>query len=318
MAERVRQDARRMAAGAWLAAVAVLAGVTGLGGCSGESAPPREAATATAPVAAGREVRLPADEAAPAAAKMQDAAAERPSLAYEHHLTLEVEPAQVAPLHDKALALCRATAAAGCTLLEARVNSGDESGAFLRLRLAPAELPRLVAALGTMGEVTHRSTSVEDLAAPLGDTQKRIELLTRYRSQLEALQARAGADVESAMKIARELAQVQSELEAVSGERAHLDKRVRTEILHLSIQPARHAALRSPIGEALAAFAGNLTQAVAAVITFIAYALPWGALLAALVWAGRRLLRWRRGRAAQGQAPSAQAPQPPQSPQSPQ
>jgi len=60
----------------------------------------------------------------------------------------------------------------------------------------------------SLGKLEHRSTKVEDLADAIQDTQSRIEMLTNYRKQLLALQAKAATNVEAAIKIASELSTV--------------------------------------------------------------------------------------------------------------
>ena len=123
-------------------------------------------------------------------------------------------------------------------------------------------------------------------------------MLKDYRSKLEALRDRAGNDIDSLIKVNKELAQVQSELEAVTGNHAHLMQRVETEILNVSIHSVQNQAFWRPITLAITDFGGNFSQGISIAITGIAYLIPWGLFVLFVVWAGRRLwLRWKGVRA---------------------
>src|SRR5262249_49817224 len=98
----------------------------------------------------------------------------------------------------------------------------------------------------------------------------------------------------------RELAQVQSDLEAMSGTYAHLMQRVETEILNVSIVAEHNQAFWRPAAVSLSAFGTNLSQGIAIAITSFAYLIPWGVALALSGWVARRL--WRRRKSQRGSA----------------
>ncbi|WP_088966757.1 DUF4349 domain-containing protein [Vogesella sp. LIG4] len=179
-------------------------------------------------------------------------------------------------------------------------RKGGKSTAFHRWQLArPPGIRSIVAALGKQATVTNQSTSAEDLAQPIADAGKKLAMLRDYRARLEALRERAGSDVDALIKVNRELAQVQSELESSAGEQAYLLQRVQTELLTVSIGSQEHQAFWKPVSQALAEFGDNLSRGIATAITATAFLLPWGVLLLALLWLGRKLrLRprwpWRR------------------------
>jgi two-component sensor histidine kinase len=78
----------------------------------------------------------------------------------------------------------------------------------------------LVGFASGLGRLESRSTTVEDLAEAIQDTQARIEMLTAYRKQLLELRAKATTNIEAAIKIASELSTVQSDIERATGEAA--------------------------------------------------------------------------------------------------
>ena len=216
-------------------------------------------------------------------------------LAYEHSLSVDTEEQEVATIFEAAQAACRDTADELCTVLESRISSGRSASASLKFRARPNGIRKIVAALSKQAEVTNQSTTAEDLAVPITDAAKKLAMLKDYRSKLEALRGRAGNDVDALIKVNRELAQVQSELEAREGTHAHLVQRVETEILNVFIRSVEHRAFWKPIGFAISDFAGNLSQGISIAITGIAFLTPWAMLLVIAVWGGRKLWRRRKG-----------------------
>lgn len=214
-------------------------------------------------------------------------------LAYEHTVAIDADDDKVAPLFDAAQAACRAAAADACVILEARITRGDSSQAALRFRAKPEGIKKLIAAVSGLGKVSSLSTTAEDVAGPIADTAKQVAMLTDYRARLEALRGRA-TDVDSLIKLNHELAEVQSKIESVTGEQAHLLQRVETEILNVSISSYRNRSFWSPIAESFSGFGGDLSDGIATAITALAYLIPWGLILALIVWGLRKLWKGRK------------------------
>lgn len=237
-----------------------------------------------------------AKAAAPAAALAQDKLAREPSasayLAYEHSLQINTEESKVAALHEAAQAACQHAATEHCVILESRISTGQYASASLKFRAEAAGIQKIVAALKQEGEITDQSTSAEDLAAPIADTEKSLAMLKDYRSRLEGLRGKASSDIDALIKVTHELAEVQSQIEAAQGEHAHLLQRVHTQILHVNISSNSRPAFWRPISDAFGHFGRNLSEGIAMVVTSTAYLLPWLFMLTVLVWLGRKL--WRR------------------------
>ena len=231
----------------------------------------------------------PVPEAEPAAS----AANPRRVMAYEHAVSLDVEAARVAAIHAATEAACRALVEEQCVVLESRLDTGDYTSATLKLRARPGGVRRLLTELATQGDVIHQSVKAEDLAAPIQDATRKLAMLEDYRSRLEALRVEAGGDVDALIKVNRELASVQGEIEALSGQQAHLLQRVETEILTVSLSSFASRSFWQPVSSALSSFGGDLAEGVATAITGTAYLVPWGIVLVVLVWIGRKLLRRR-------------------------
>lgn len=217
------------------------------------------------------------------------------TLAYVHHYDLDLAEDRIAAAYDSLLKACAAQAA-GCTVLESSLNTGDNVHAWLKLRAAPAAVKPLVAALGQTGDITNAGTTAEDLSGPLADTAKRIAMLQEYRTSLLDLRARAAHDIDALIKVNQELATVQSELESMSGEQAQLRQRVETEIVEIRLSASGSQSLLKPLGEAFSSFGWHLSQAVAGIVLSLAYILPWGLLVVVVLGVFRRVAKKLRGR----------------------
>jgi hypothetical protein len=250
-------------------------------------------------VAAGENMTRHAQNYMPAA-KDEPAASHAPgaTLAYEHSISLDISEDRIAAVFEAEQAVCREAAADQCTLLESRLDVGRDAYASLKFRAQPAGIKKLLAALTAQGGVVDQTTTVEDLAGPLQDTARKLAMLRDYRAKLEALRGRASSNIDTLIKVNKELAQVQSDLEALAGQQAHLVQRVETEILNVRLSSSHNRGFFSPIWRALSRFGANLSDGLAGAITGIAYILPWLPILFLFVWGSRKLWgRMKRGKA---------------------
>src|SRR5262249_35544912 len=140
--------------------------------------------------------------------------------------------------------------------------------------------------------------SADDKPLQIVDTDKRLELKTALRDRLTAmLRDPAPKTTADLVAIEKELAQVQADIEAATAQRDYL--RTITDTVRIDINYNGQAALvagidLSPIAEAARGSGRTMVASVAALISFLAAALPWLPLIAFLVWAVRRgLRRWR-------------------------
>ncbi len=247
-------------------------------------------------VVSGCGMKVESAAMAPAPAKEQTPGGKTPSfLAYEHSLSVDTEEQKVVTIVEAAQAACRQAADELCAVLESRVSSGRAASASLKFRAKPNGIRKIVAALSKQADVTNQSTTAEDLEAPIADAAKKLAMLKDYRSKLEALRGRASNDVDALIKVNRELAQVQSELEASEGRHARLVQRVETEILNVFIRSVEHRSFWRPIGFAVSDFGGNLSEGISIAITGIAFLIPWVIVLIIVVWGSRKLWRRRKG-----------------------
>ena len=219
-------------------------------------------------------------------------------LAYEHSIYLQAEEDKVLSIFEAAQAACREAVEESCAILEARVSSGDAASASLRFRAKAGGIRKLIAILSAQGEVASQSTSAEDLAGPIADTAKQIAMLTDYRTSLEALRGRPSNDLDALMKLTRELADVQSQIESLTGAQAGLTQRVQTELLNVSINSHRSSSFWGTIADSAASFGDVLSSGIAATIIAFAYVLPWAVFIGGIAWIALAIRRWRKRRRA--------------------
>ena len=232
-------------------------------------------------------------------ARVQEAKPAR-RLAYEHTVIVDTAEEKLQELFSTVQSKCREFTADACEILESRVSTGRTPHASLKLRLKPAGVQRILAVLNQGGTVVEQSTTAEDLAVPIADTQRRLSLKTDYRSKLEDLRKQASKDIDALIKVNRELSDVQSEIEALNGTNTNLLRRVDTEVVNISLFSGRSREFFRPIADSISDFGSNLSQAIAAAVTAIAFLVPWALILALVIWFTRKLWSRRRRRATDG------------------
>lgn len=238
------------------------------------------------------------DIVAPASLKAADMAQRQREkyLAYTHRLTVALPSAQLETSYSQILDWCGAAERYRCTMLESYLEADNYVSARIELRIVPEGVAELLELISGAGEITSESTSVEDLGDAIVDNQKRLEMLKSYRDRLEALSGKPSNDVEALIKLAGELAKVQSDLELASGERQRLLQRVEMDQVTIYFNAHTQRSFLFPIKTAFKEFGSKLSRGVADVVTAVAYLLPWSILLLIVLFVVRAI--WRRIRRA--------------------
>jgi hypothetical protein len=229
------------------------------------------------------------------ASKVQRESPEHSTLSREHSVVIDVPESELETRFRSVADHCATDSAHHCTILQSDLSTGQYPSGLIKLRIDPGAVEDLVAFASSLGKLEHRSTTVEDLADAIQDTQSRLEMLTNYRKELLALQAKAATNIDAAIKIASELSTVQSNLERAGGEAAFQTKRVTTDIVTISFAVAEQRAFWRPVREASRDFLGNLSNGLSQAITAVAYILPWLLVIVPGLYLVRFLWR-RRGR----------------------
>lgn len=225
-------------------------------------------------------------------------------LAVRQAFRVEVPPEQLADAWERMRDLC---ATLKCELLSAsllRETPQQPGSAMLELRVAPADVDRLLGGLSGVAQVVSHTTTSEDKTAEVIDVEARIRNRTEFRDSLRAMlrdsvTKRTMADL---LAIQRTLSDTQAELDAIATQRKQLAQQTGMQQIEIQFMPKRTLVTGgsdgySPMGHALRNAGAVLAESVGALITVAAAALPWLLLvLLPLTWLARRL--WRRRRAA--------------------
>lgn len=264
---------------------------------------------APAPMASGagmKQSRAAAvqEEDAAAPAQAQDEAVQR-YLAVRQELSVEVPPAQLADAWGQVRDLC---ATLRCELLSAsllRETPQRPGNALLEMRVAPADVERLLGTLAGVATIVSQNTLSEDKTAEVIDVEARIKNRTEFRDSLRLMlrdttTKRTMADL---LEIQRTLSDTQAELDAHAARRKVLEQQTSKQHIQIQFSPTRTLVQGgdsySPIGHALREAGDVLAGSMAALITVAAAVLPWLLLvLLPLGWITRVLWRRRRARKA--------------------
>jgi hypothetical protein len=277
-------------------ALLALAGMLALAGCnqrhdtvSMEPAPPPAPMAGGAGMKQSRAANVQAEDAA-AAAPAQDEMAQR-FLAVRQELNVEVPQAQLADAWGQVRDLC---ATLRCELLTAtllRETPQQPGNALLEMRVAPADVDRLLGTLAGVATIVSQNTISEDKTTEVIDVEARIKNRTDFRDSLHLLE------------IQRTLSDTQAELDAMAAQRKLLEQQTSKQHIQIQFTPTRAlvqgGTSYSPIGRALRDAGHVLGESMGALITFVAAVLPWLVLVVLpLGWMLRAL--WRRRRARRG------------------
>ncbi|WBQ09935.1 DUF4349 domain-containing protein [Hyphomonadaceae bacterium ML37] len=222
-------------------------------------------------------------------------------LAYRYDYSVRLPGEGLAGLHGAHVATCEAAGLGQCQVVHASTqNAGTENArANLRLRAAPAWIARfregLAAELeGAGGTVISEQTGVEDLTTQIVDGEARLRARIALRDRLQAMLEQREARLEELIQVERELARVQSDIEARESVIAALRLRVSMSELSVAYHPQLTPASASnfePVSEAIESMSRTFAESVAALISFLAALLPWLVLIIPGAWLIRRWVR---------------------------
>ena len=253
-------------------------------------------------LSACNEDRRSTDASAPAPAPLS-AAAELPAagLAYRHELRIATTAAGLGDAFAAARDRCLTDAALACRVLSAEIDVGGGErlpGGSLTVRLAHAGVgPFERAILSGPGTpvLRSRSTSAEDLAPAIADTERRRQQATDYRERLLALAARTDSKVDDLIKLAAEISRVQTELEAAAAQQEGFKTRVETEVMAVTLTASETPpGAWGPVRTVWRNGAVTFAESTAAALGFLIASVPWVPVLVLTVILARWLVRLRR------------------------
>lgn len=216
-------------------------------------------------------------------------------LAYEHHVGIELPGERITERLAATRQACLDERFGACSLIAAEQSSGQYPRGELTLRIAPGGVEKLTALAAEGGEQVSRLTRAEDLAQVITDNRQQHDQLLRQQQTLQQYQSRDSLTVADLLALARELAAVEVQLQALSQEATQHQRRLDTNLLTMSFSSAHERSRLGLIGDAASRLLDNLAEGTAAVIEFVGYGLPFLIILFPLAlllrWLWRRITR---------------------------
>jgi len=200
------------------------------------------------------------------------------TLAYTHNLSIEVSREHLQAQLNAVRDACNAAADHACTILSISIEPASlmPSG-NISVRLTPQGVDALVALAAHDAKIISNSTAAEDLAPELNDTAEKLQALTSYRDRLNGIMSKGNLNPDQLIAIARELSNTQTQIEQLTRDRSKLKQRVDTQLLTINFQVPTddYSNQQTPVKDALNYFGQHFRDALAGIITFFAYVLPW-------------------------------------------
>ena len=234
---------------------------------------------------------------------MQDnPSANERQLAITHRFTIRVPSAETEAIQQKHMAECAKLGSPS-----QHVNRPVERRAHQRPGIGSHQTGFHEAFAAVLAappaQINMRSQSAEDLAMPIVDAERRLAAKLALRERLTAMlhdqSVKTAGDL---ITIEKELAQVQTDIEAVTAQRDNLRTRtdmVRIEISYVGAAGQIAGADLGPVYRAVSGVGQTAIDSVAALISTLVAIVPWLPVIALIWWAaGRGVRRWRAQRLA--------------------
>lgn len=229
-------------------------------------------------------------------------------LAYAYSQRLELPGARLAAVMDSHIAACQAAGEARCQLMGSSRDGEPDArmSGQLIVRGEPQwlrEFMQTVAADadGAGGRLVHRGASTEDLTRSIVDSEATLRASRALRERLMRLLESRPGSLQDLLAVERELARVQTEIDATESTLAVMRRRVSMSTLTVMYQsPAPSVSTQTfgPLRDAVKQFVARAVESTAAIVAIVASLLPWVLVAAALVWGVKRLRRASRRRRA--------------------
>ncbi len=242
-------------------------------------------------------------------------------LAYRYDAQIRAPAPAVSSVMEAHEQACVAAGPRRCVVFGSSITSRDDyAEGALSIRAAPDWLEEFRNGLAgdaedAGGRLLSMSTSVEDLTRQIVDTEARERALITLRDRLQSLLENEPGEIDDLLKVERELARTQGELDAAKSRLTVMRQRV--DMSELTIRyvsernPVRRSAF-SPFFEAIGMSVEVFMTSLGALLLFIVGAAPFAIALIPVVWLIRRWWRSRRARRHQhGQDPAPIVSEPP-------
>jgi hypothetical protein len=202
-------------------------------------------------------------------------------------------------------------------------GASDTTQALLILRVPPAQLDAVLAALAGKGSVTYQSRTATDVTGQVADVASRVASAQASIAELRTMIDKA-ASMNDLISLEQALAQRESDLESLQAQQKALADQVQYATITVGYYsqgaPAAAPPVRTGFMRGLTVGWHAFTRTVRAVLVVLGWLVPYVLTIAVLWWPVRRALRWNRQRTRRGPASTVLAPAgppPPDVPDSP-
>lgn len=256
-----------------------------------DSAAPAAAPTSVAGGAAGRETAVKIRQEG---VQITQASVAPSMVIRTGTATVEVDSVEAAVARVQRLAV-----QLGGYIGNTSLSTGDEErrSATVELKIPAPRFDQAVSGLRPLGKVESVTTQAQDVGEEYVDLAARTANARRLEERLLALLANRTGRLEDVLAVERELARVRQEIDVQEGRLRYLRSRVAVSTLTVTLnEPAPVIGPypgSSPIGDAFREMGRNFVSSIAVFIASLGFLVPLGLILAALVWAWRRLRRRR-------------------------
>ena len=213
-------------------------------------------------------------------------------IALRHHLQIETPGDQMQAAFDASIKHCEAL---NCQLLSANYNKAtpySPPSASLYVRIPPRNVEIFLTGLAKSGEVMQHGRESEDKTIQVVDTDARIKNLSELRDRLRLMLTDKAAKFKDVIEVERELANTQSQLDALSSMRKVLSQETDLVAVNINFSAAQgitEQGFFAPVARAIKDAGFVMMQSFGAVITFIMSAIPWLLIGLPVIWLVRRV-----------------------------
>ena len=188
-----------------------------------------------------------------------------------------------------------------CEVLNAALGKSAHTpvNAHLQIRVGRASAATLLSAMSGP-EVTERRLEREDKTLQVVDTEARLKNMAELRDRLRNLLSSRAGTLKDILETERELARVQSELDALAAQRKLLANETEKILLTADYRPEPsigETGSLQPLVEAWRGAGRAFAESLSSALLFIVQALPWLVIVAPAIWGlwklMRRLFNWR-------------------------
>jgi hypothetical protein len=228
-----------------------------------------------------------------------------PRLAYSYDYALEMRASAITGLLARHQEACKAAGALICQVTGSSITQdGGRITGVLHMRAEPTWLGHFRDGLAGQaraagGRVTRNETETEDLSASIVDTEASLRAQTTLRDRLQNLLATRPGKLEELLQVERQLAEVQGEIDSATSRLAMMRQRVDTSQIAIAYESTGVISQQGawkPVSEAIRASQGVMATTIGFIILAISMLIPLGLVGAAVWWAVRRILKWRKTR----------------------